>query len=332
VDSDDGDVEVVPEIPNPKRFRSAMCAAARCSSSCVLESVPCDRCGLQVPFAAFAEHAAAHLQEGAPGSSCSSGAALDLTDLIPCEWCGDLFLPTEYAAHVAEHEASRRSAEKEDLASFTTPDMLAARLVEDLRSAADAKGTNGELVLPHGSVANFDLAVSFILRARLMLDAIGRDLADPKIVYHWTPRANFRAIMDGNLRVPDGQSVLHRTDSGFYGRGIYTSPEFTYGSAYAYGDGACFICMALPGRQFSSTYPYDQGGPCRTGYDSHTSADRNNMEWVFFASDQLLPCFVVDATTHAVALKAVHAAMHVLAQKLSATRADGGDKLSSFSS
>ena len=35
------------------------------------------------------------------------------------------------------------------------------------------------------------------------------------------------------------------------------------------------------------------GKPLQEGYDSHISADRNQMEWVFFTTEQLLLCYLI---------------------------------------
>mmetsp|Transcript_10723 Transcript_10723/g.19944 ORF Transcript_10723/g.19944 Transcript_10723/m.19944 type:complete len:381 (-) Transcript_10723:327-1469(-) len=273
--------------------------------------VPCDRCGAFVPFSLFSDHAAAHLAEDdeqwvtrARKSKAAPSASSNI-ELLPCEVCGDLFMLSEYAAHLAEHQAKQAAAGEAELSNFRTPEAVAARLVEQLRKAAEAPDGNGQPALPNGSVANFDLAVDFLRCMHSFREALGKKLAEPQIVYHWTQRTNFRGIIDSNLRVPDGRTVFHTTDTGYYGRGIYTSPDFNYGRAYAYQDGACFICLALPGRQWASRYPQDCSRPRRSGYDSHVSADRKRMEWVFFSSAQLLPCFLVDDSNHLVALAAV---------------------------
>lgn len=324
--------------------------------------LPCDVCGALISPAKYTSHVTEHLlSEG--GLSSNSGQHhghlqgaknnfrpdVDTSSpptLLPCEVCGDLFLPSEYRTHIQAHEARRdRNAKRHHPTRFKTPDAIAACLVESLRTfrfanagavaAAAASGGLGSLAggpVPttqfpfDGSVANFDLAVRFVAKAMEMRDQFlnageselqQRELSAPKVVYHWTPRKNFGSIIDTNLRVPDGRSVFHQTDSGYFGTGIYTSPDFAYGQAYAYEDGACFICLSLPGRQHLSTYPQDNGRPqCRAGFDSHMSACRGNMEWVFFDSAQLLPCYLVTQETQATALEAVESAKEELVGRL----------------
>ena len=116
--------------------------------------------------------------------------------------------------------------------------------------------------------------------------------AGPRIVYHWTPSTNFKSIIDTNLQVPDQKRILNQTDDGYYGAGIYTSPRFEKFQVYAKRKGGCFLCLGLPGRQCRATVKEDRARPCRPNYETHTSP--NGQEWVFFSSDQLLPCFLID--------------------------------------
>lgn len=299
------------------------CFAASKNCSPPEEQIPCDVCGALVPFKCFEEHAATHLLHNrvAPlkrpsiGNVTSSGS--DAVALLPCEVCGQLLSFHDYAAHCVDHETGQLA--EADLSSFDTPEAVSAQLVEHFRASSEAPLAGGMPALRYGSIANFDLAVNFIRQARRMHMSHGIERAKIYVVYHWTPRKNFRPIIDGNLRVPDGRTVFHQTDTGFYGAGIYTSPDFNYGKAYAHGDGACIICMSLPGRQCPSTYPRDNGAPCRPGYDSHMSTDRANMEWVFFASDQLLPCFIVDDASYQIALAAVNSTIQTWRSRILGT-------------
>eukprot|EP00037_Helgoeca_nana_P029937 m.364745 g.364745 ORF g.364745 m.364745 type:complete len:399 (+) comp28080_c0_seq24:214-1410(+) len=121
-------------------------------------------------------------------------------------------------------------------------------------------------------------------------------------VFHGTRKDNFAKIIDGNFKVPDGKHVLHATDMGYFGKGIYTAP--TSGMALSYAkDGAAFVCLALPGRQFAAQCPRDTGKPCSPGYDSHFAP--GGAEIVFFESCQLLPCFLVSTENIAAATAAV---------------------------
>mmetsp|Transcript_42856 Transcript_42856/g.38085 ORF Transcript_42856/g.38085 Transcript_42856/m.38085 type:complete len:150 (-) Transcript_42856:8-457(-) len=121
----------------------------------------------------------------------------------------------------------------------------------------------------------------------------GSSLAKPKILYHWTRQHLFEPIINGGLKVPDGKKVTHTTDTGYYGRGIYMSPDPNYAQSYGYGATLFFVTLALPGLQYKASYPKSLGKPLKKGYDSHISQDRNQMEWVFFDNHQLLLCYQI---------------------------------------
>jgi hypothetical protein len=144
----------------------------------------------------------------------------------------------------------------------------------------------------NGLVVNYDHALRFLERYARELAASPRHAARILVVYHGTGHQNFSKIVDGNLKVPGGGSgVRHATDNGFYGKGVYTTPDVNLALSYARG-GCVFVCLALPGRQFSASLR-DRGKACRAGYDSHYGG--HGKELVFFSSDQLLPVFLVDA-------------------------------------
>ena len=144
-------------------------------------------------------------------------------------------------------------------------------------------------------VVKKELVIPFVVRYFKMCSEIGIEAARPKIVYHWTSTANFEAIKDGGLKVPDGVTVHHATDTGYYGRGIYASPDPMYAQGYGHGARRVFVCLSLPGRQYKATYPTMMGKGLMDNFDSHISADHGieGMEWVFFNSDQLLLCYLV---------------------------------------
>ena len=115
----------------------------------------------------------------------------------------------------------------------------------------------------------------------------------PLTVFHGTKRDNFSKIMNGNLRVPDGRLLLHTTDTGYFGKGVYTSPDFGLALTYS-ANGPIFVCLALPGKQFLASQATHLGKPCQPGFDSHYEA--SGTELVFFESDQLFPIFIADGT------------------------------------
>lgn len=97
-----------------------------------------------------------------------------------------------------------------------------------------------------------------------------------------------------------------------HGQGIYTATDFSLGRAYGNGAKECFLCLALPGRQYT-TNGRDYGISLKKGYDSHVAGHGPfKGALVFFSSDQLLPCFLVnDQNQKAAAKQADELAMHL---------------------
>lgn len=163
-------------------------------------------------------------------------------------------------------------------------------------------------------------ATALASRMRRFYSEGGPDRAKISIVYHWTGRKNFRSIDERNLQVPGAASkVQHATDEGYYGKGIYTSPEFSMYKGYG-DDSRAFVCLALPGRQFPALFPDHLGAPLEPGYDSHISGDDNDgprgTQWVFFSADQLLSLFLVDEKGVAAATAAASAVASYLRNNL----------------
>ena len=221
----------------------------------------------------------------------------------------------------------RKSVDTDELAS--TPTGLAAIVTEYTR---DSKKWAVGLELKN-ACANFDLAVKFFekhaaMLARAPCPRSGRNKgtrATPlAIVYHGTSRSNFRAIMEGNLKVPDGKQVRHVTDDGFFGRGIYTTTDPRLAFAYA-KDAIVFACLALPGRQYKATQKRDRGVPKKAGYDSHLGYEGDGApQLVFFDTDQVLPCYLVDQRNHTRAHAALERAVKVVAEKTGNARPNDG--------
>jgi len=147
---------------------------------------------------------------------------------------------------------------------------------------------------------NFDLALAFIRRMRF-LSLFGEQRSRIIVAYHGTPAGNFANIEDTNLLVPRGASgsqgpkVKHGS---LHGRGIYVATDFKFASAYGAGAKECFLCLAVPGRQYT-THPGDNGIPLKAGYDSHLAGHGGAKgALVFFHSDQQLPCFLVNRSNY----------------------------------
>ena len=142
------------------------------------------------------------------------------------------------------------------------------------------------------SIVNLELARKFLTKYDAMKDNNRNEI---KICFHWSPLKNHQSIIKNNLLVPDGKKVTHTTDTGYFGKGIYMSPDAKYAQAYAYNTTKkFFVCLSMPGKVFGAQYPRDLGIGLKQGYDSHSAPQRNNMEWVFFDPAQLLPVALVE--------------------------------------
>ena len=73
---------------------------------------------------------------------------------------------------------------------------------------------------------------------------------------------------------------VHATDDGFYGKGIYTSPDPNYAVGYGHGAHSTFACLAVVGKIHKASYAGDRGKGLRAGYDTQVSNDRSAKEWV----------------------------------------------------
>ena len=152
-------------------------------------------------------------------------------------------------------------------------DRISTKMIEMINNGALEAGI--QCVLNPQFVKHF---VTYYLEMRQRRRS---QVAKPKVLYHWTPQHLFDPIIKHGLQVPDGTIIKHTTDTGYYGRGIYMSPDPNYAQSYGKGATLFFVTLALPGLQYIATRA-SHGQPLMTGYDSHISKDRNEMEWVFF--------------------------------------------------
>jgi len=118
------------------------------------------------------------------------------------------------------------------------------------------------------------------------------ELTKSEIVFHGTAVGNIPNIIRTGLLVPgQGNEVKHATDTGYYGKGIYLSPDPAYSVAYCKGQtGKLLVCATIMGRRYKCPN-LCQGASCKKDYDSHTSPDEK--EYVLFCASQVLPLFVI---------------------------------------
>ncbi|ELR21503.1 Poly(ADPribose) polymerase catalytic domain containing protein [Acanthamoeba castellanii str. Neff] len=114
--------------------------------------------------------------------------------------------------------------------------------------------------------------------------------ARPRLGFHGTPEANIPNILQQGLLVPGTHGVINRTDDGYYGAGIYLSPDARTSLGYAGGCGKLLVCAVLMGRIYKCE-DLMHGAPCTPGFDSHMSPCEGEL--ILFEAAQVLPCFVI---------------------------------------
>ena len=142
------------------------------------------------------------------------------------------------------------------------------------------------------NVVKKDLAQAFEMQWMSFLQSYGDKSIDakPKLAFHGTRAEKIGSITDKGLLVPGTLGVTHATDSGWYGKGIYLSPNPDISMGYTQG-GKMLVCAVLMGKIFKCPARCD-GSPCKPGYDSHESPCGG--EYVLFKAAQVLPCYVIE--------------------------------------
>eukprot|EP01091_Cochliopodium_minus_P002763 TRINITY_DN12618_c0_g1_i1.p1 TRINITY_DN12618_c0_g1~~TRINITY_DN12618_c0_g1_i1.p1 ORF type:complete len:735 (-),score=221.33 TRINITY_DN12618_c0_g1_i1:60-2231(-) len=128
----------------------------------------------------------------------------------------------------------------------------------------------------------------------------GKEVTKYELVYHGTSSTNITSILKNGLLVPgknyiiDGKPLCigHATDTGWYGKGIYTSPNAGVSLGYCRSGGMLLICSIIMGKKYQCPGCIT-GQPLKEGYDSHTDP-QGNAEWIVFHEAQILPCYLVE--------------------------------------
>jgi len=123
-----------------------------------------------------------------------------------------------------------------------------------------------------------------------------KERAKPQIAYHGTANDRIHSILEKGLLVPgQNNDVTHKSDSGWWGGGIYVSPDATVSAGYS-DPTSLIVCSVLMGNSYQCVGRMD-GQPLMAGFDSHISANTpdgsNALEWILFDDAQVLPCYVV---------------------------------------
>ena len=124
------------------------------------------------------------------------------------------------------------------------------------------------------------------------------EFSDPVVAYHGTSSSRISSIVTRGLLIP-GQSshVTRKTGAGFYGDGIYASPDPAVSAGYA--DSASskrlIVCSTILGRIFRCP-DLMMDAPLQPGFDSHISPC--GREYVLYDSAQILPVLVLQLQAH----------------------------------
>eukprot|EP00005_Dracoamoeba_jomungandri_P003913 CAMPEP_0174259430 /NCGR_PEP_ID=MMETSP0439-20130205/8254_1 /TAXON_ID=0 /ORGANISM="Stereomyxa ramosa, Strain Chinc5" /LENGTH=198 /DNA_ID=CAMNT_0015343311 /DNA_START=270 /DNA_END=863 /DNA_ORIENTATION=- len=146
---------------------------------------------------------------------------------------------------------------------------------------------NIENVLKPELVINFEGAWRDLTKRR------GARIAQPQLAYHGTAESNIESILERGLLVPEtgeGKDVSHATDTGYWGKGIYLSPNSQMSVGYCRGGKKLLIVSVLMGVSYQCQNLI-HGAQKQPGFDSHKAPGGN--EWVIFDPAQVLPCYVV---------------------------------------
>ncbi|ELR24964.1 UBA/TSN domain containing protein [Acanthamoeba castellanii str. Neff] len=152
---------------------------------------------------------------------------------------------------------------------------------------------NGMIITKIENVLKAELVVEFEAAWAELRQKRSEDLARPSMAYHGTAEQNIESILDKGLLVPGkgkGKDVGHATDTGFWGGGIYLSPNSSMSVGYCRGGKKLLICSVLMGKTFQCT-TLIHGADLMAGHDSHTAP--GGQEWVIFNPAQVLPCYLV---------------------------------------
>ncbi|XP_046570910.1 protein mono-ADP-ribosyltransferase PARP14-like [Haliotis rubra] len=118
----------------------------------------------------------------------------------------------------------------------------------------------------------------------------GPDKAEPVLAFHGTNVAYIEKICEGGFKKPGDPGFVAKTDTGYYGSGVYFSEYPEYSMGYIAGAQKILLSQVILGEVFHCTALMN-GAALKPGYDSHTSPD--GKELIIFDTACILPCFIV---------------------------------------
>jgi len=111
------------------------------------------------------------------------------------------------------------------------------------------------------------------------------------IAFHGTKTRNVPSIVEHNLVVPGSEAGTKKitvTHGSCFGKGIYLSPSIEKSSSYG---STVFVCLVLRGVVRLVSDVDSSMRSSSSSFDSSVSPDGN--EFVFYDSDQILPCYLL---------------------------------------
>ncbi|KAL5007522.1 hypothetical protein ScPMuIL_016328 [Solemya velum] len=121
----------------------------------------------------------------------------------------------------------------------------------------------------------------------------GEDMSYPVLAFHGTNIENIPKICQGGFLVPGETGFKHKTDTGWYGKGVYFSEFPGYSMGYIAGSTKLLLCQVLPGKVYECT-KLIHGHALMKGYDSHMSPCKKEL--IAFNSHHILPSYIVHYT------------------------------------
>ncbi|KAK6165907.1 hypothetical protein SNE40_022721 [Patella caerulea] len=153
-----------------------------------------------------------------------------------------------------------------------------------LLSGTASRISKVEYVVNPELVKNFKKAREDLKKSR------GEDFSYPVLAFHGTQEKNITPICEKGFKTPGESGFKMRTDTGWYGAGVYFSEYPAYSMSYIQGATKLLLCQVLPGKAFQCT-KLIHGSNLQKGYDSHTSPCKKEL--VIFNSHRILPSYIV---------------------------------------
>ncbi|KAH9515167.1 hypothetical protein Btru_019414 [Bulinus truncatus] len=118
----------------------------------------------------------------------------------------------------------------------------------------------------------------------------GESFSYPILGFHGTDQKNIKPICENGFKAPGDRGFHHKTDSGWYGAGVYFSEFTKYSMNYISGCSQLMLCQILPGKVYECS-GLIHGAKLQAGYDSHMSPCKKEV--VIFDTTAILPCYII---------------------------------------